>query len=194
MDATSSPTAALEAKLNKLAWALSGVVLLLVGVMRRVKIPSPVDFGFLPPIHATLNAVTALLLVGALVAIKRRRVDLHRNLIVASLGASTLFLLSYVAYHFTKTEVLFGDADHDGVLSAAERLAVAGVRPLYLVLLASHIVLAAAVLPFVLMTFTRAYTKQFARHKAMARWVFPLWLYVAVTGPACYLMLRPYYP
>lgn len=194
MDATSSPTAALEAKLNKLAWALSGVVLLLVGVMRRVKIPSPVDFGFLPPIHATLNAVTALLLVGALVAIKRRRVDLHRNLIGASLGASTLFLLSYVAYHFTKTEVLFGDADHDGVLSAAERLAVAGVRPLYLVLLASHIVLAAAVLPFVLMTFTRAYTKQFARHKAMARWVFPLWLYVAVTGPACYLMLRPYYP
>jgi putative membrane protein len=194
MDATSSPAAALEAKLNKLAWALSGVVLLLVGVMRRVKIPSPVDFGFLPPIHATLNAVTAVLLVGALVAIKRRRVDLHRNLIVASLGASTLFLLSYVAYHFTKTEVLFGDADHDGVLSAAERLAVAGVRPLYLVLLASHIVLAAAVLPFVLMTFTRAYTKQFARHKAMARWVFPLWLYVAVTGPACYLMLRPYYP
>lgn len=194
MDATSSPALALEAKLNKLAWALSGVVLLLVGVMRRVKIPSPVDFGFLPPIHATLNAVTALLLVGALVAIKRRRVDLHRNLIGASLGASTLFLLSYVAYHFTKTEVLFGDADHDGVLSAAERLAVAGVRPLYLVLLASHIVLAAAVLPFVLMTFTRAYTKQFARHKAMARWVFPLWLYVAVTGPACYLMLRPYYP
>ena len=194
MDATSSPAAALEAKLNKLAWALSGVVLLLVGVMRRVKIPSPVDFGFLPPIHATLNAVTALLLVGALVAIKRRRVDLHRNRIAASLGASTLFLLSYVAYHFTKTEVLFGDADHDGVLSAAERLAVAGVRPLYLVLLASHIVLAAAVLPFVLMTFTRAYTKQFARHKAMARWVFPLWLYVAVTGPACYLMLRPYYP
>ena len=194
MDATSSPTAALEAKLNKLAWALSGVVLLLVGAMRRVKIPSPVDFGFLPPIHATLNAVTAVLLVGALVAIKRRRVDLHRNLIVASLGASTLFLLSYVAYHFTKAEVLFGDADHDGVLSAAERLAVAGVRPLYLVLLASHIVLAAAVLPFVLMTFTRAYTKQFARHKAMARWVFPLWLYVAVTGPACYLMLQPYYP
>jgi putative membrane protein len=194
MDATSSPAAALEAKLNKLAWALSGVVLLLVGVMRRVKIPSPVDFGFLPPIHATLNAVTAVLLVGALVAIKRRRVDLHRNLIVASLGASTLFLLSYVAYHFTKTEVLFGDADHDGVLSAAERLAVAGVRPLYLVLLASHIVLAAAVLPFVLMTFTRAYTKQFARHRAMARWVFPLWLYVAVTGPACYLLLRPYYP
>lgn len=194
MEATPSPDTALEAKLNKLAWALSGVVLLLVGVMRRVKIPSPVDFGFLPPIHATLNAVTAVLLVGALVAIKRRRIDLHRNLIVASLGASTLFLLSYVAYHFTKTEVLFGDADHDGVLSAAERLAVAGVRPLYLVLLASHIVLAAAVLPFVLMTFTRAYTKQFARHKAMARWVFPLWLYVAVTGPACYLMLRPFYP
>jgi len=192
--AAPTPAVALEAKLNKVAWILSGVVLLLVGVMRRVKLASPIDFGFLPPIHASLNAVTAVLLVGALVAIKRRQIALHRNLIVAALGASTLFLLSYVAYHFTKAEVLFGDANHDGVLSAAERLAVEGMRPWYLALLASHIVLAAAVLPFVLMTFTRAYTKQFVRHKAMARWVFPLWLYVAVTGPVCYLMLRPYYP
>ncbi len=189
-----APALALEARLNKVAWILSGVVLLLVGLMRRVKIPSPIDFGFLPPIHATLNAVTAALLVAALVAIKRRQVALHRGLILSALGASTLFLLSYVAYHFTKAEVLFGDADHDGVLSAAERLAVAGIRPAYLVLLLTHVVLAAVVLPFVLMTFTRAYTKQFARHKAMARWVFPLWLYVAVTGPVCYLMLRPYYP
>jgi len=192
MQADAAP--ALEAKLNKVAWGLSAAVLLLVGLMRRVKIPSPVDFGFLPPVHAALNAFTAAVLVAALVAVKRRKLDLHRRLIVTALGASTLFLLSYVAYHFTKAEVQFGDADHDGLLSAAERAAVAGVRPLYLALLASHITLAAAVLPFVLMTFNRAYTKQFARHKAMARWVFPLWLYVAVTGPVCFAMLRPYYP
>lgn len=183
-----------EARLNKLAWILSAVVLLLVGLMRRVKISSPIDFGFLPPVHAGLNAVTAVVLVAALVAIKRRRVALHRGLMLTALGASTLFLLSYVAYHFTKAEVQYGDANHDGVLSAIERAAVSGSRPWYLALLASHVILAAVVLPLVLLTFNRAFTEQFARHKRMARWVFPLWLYVAATGPACFLLLRPYYP
>lgn len=185
---------ALESKLNKAALGLSAAVLLLVGIMRRVKIPSPIDFGFLPPVHAALNALTAVVLVAAFVAIKQRRVELHRKLIFAALGASGLFLLSYVAYHFTKSEVLFGDLDHDGALSAAERAAAGGARTVYLLVLATHVVLAAAVLPFVLVTFNRAYTQQFARHKSLARKVFPLWLYVAVTGPVCYLMLRPYYP
>jgi putative membrane protein len=191
---TTAPDPALEAKLNKAAYVTSAAVLLLVGVMRRVKIPSPVDFGFLPPVHAALNALTAVILVAALVAIKQRRVELHRKLIYAALGASGAFLLSYVTYHFTKREVQFGDADHDGVLSAIERAAVSGSRPMYLAVLASHVVLAAAVLPFVLMTFNRAFTRHFDRHRAMARWVYPLWLYVAVTGPVCYLLLRPYYP
>jgi len=191
---TAAPDPALESKLNKAAYVISAAVLLLVGVMRRVKIPSPVDFGFLPPIHAALNALTAVILVAALVAIKQRRVELHRRLIYGALGASGAFLLSYVTYHFTKREVQFGDADHDGVLSAVERAAVSGSRPVYLAVLASHVVLAAAVLPFVLMTFNRAFTRQFDRHRAMARWVYPLWLYVAVTGPVCYLLLRPYYP
>lgn len=183
-----------EARLNRWAWAVTCGVLLLVGLMRRVKVSSPVDFGFLPPFHAALNGVSALLLVGALVAIKRRDVTLHRRLIYAALGASALFLISYVAYHFTKAEVLFGDADHDGALSLAERAAVSSSRPVYLAVLATHVSLAALVLPLVLFTFTRAYTRQFERHRRMARWVMPLWLYVAVTGPACYLMLRPYYP
>lgn len=184
----------LETKLNRVAWGLSGAVLLLVGLMRRVKLPSPVDFGFLPPVHAALNALTAGVLVAALLAIKRKQVELHRKLVYAALTTSGLFLLSYVAYHFTKAEVLFGDRNHDGALAADELAAVAGLRPVYLALLASHVVLAAVVLPFVLMTFNRAYTKSFARHRAMARKVFPVWLYVAVTGPVCYLMLRPYYP
>jgi putative membrane protein len=182
------------ATLDKIAWGLSAVVLALVGTMRRVKISSPIDFGFLPPIHASLNALTAVMLVAALIAIKRRNVETHRKLVMAALVSSTLFLLSYVAYHFTKAEVLYGDSDHNGVLTAIERAAVADTRPFYLVLLATHIVLAAGVLPFVLMTFNRAYTKQFEKHRALARWVFPVWLYVAITGPVCYLMLRAYYP
>lgn len=184
----------LEKKLNKLAWALSAVVLLLVGLMRRVRIPTPIDFGFLPPVHATLNALTAVALVLALVFVKRRQIDLHKKTIYVAIGLSILFLLSYVVYHFTSVEVRYGDANHDGVVDAVELAAVAGTRPLYLALLISHVVLAGVILPFILFTFNRAFTGQFARHKAMAKWVFPLWLYVAVSGPLCYWMLRPFYP
>jgi putative membrane protein len=92
---------------------------------------------------------------------------------------SALFLISYVLYHFTTPETRYGG---QGTM-----------RAIYFFFLITHVVLAAVTLPFILLTFTRAYTNQFERHKKMARWVFPLWLYVAVTGPICYLMLRPYY-
>ena len=190
----SSEAIVLEKKLNKLAWALSAAVLLLVGLMRAVRIPTSIDFGFLPPIHATLNALTAVALVVALVFIKQKQVARHRAAIYTAMGLSVLFLLSYVVYHFTSVEVRYGDADHNGIVDAAERAAVGAMRPVYLVLLISHIVLAGGILPFILLTFNRAFTAQYPRHKAMARWVFPLWLYVAVSGPLCYLMLRPFYP
>jgi putative membrane protein len=180
--------------MNRVAWALSAVVLLLVVLMRTVRIPTSIDFSFLPPIHASLNALTAVTLVAALVFIKRRQIARHRQAIYASMVMSVLFLLSYVVYHFTSAEVRFGDADHNGVVDAVERAAVGGLRPVYLVLLITHVVLAGGILPFILFTFNRAFTGQYARHKAMAKWVFPVWLYVAVTGPACYLMLRPFYP
>ena len=190
----STEAVVLERKMNRVAWALSAVVLLLVGLMRTVRIPSPIDFGFLPPIHATLNALTAVTLVAALVFIKKKQIARHRAAIYASIGLSVLFLLSYVVYHFTSAEVRYGDVDHNGIVDAAERAAVGGMRPVYLVLLISHITLAGLILPFILFTFNRAFTAQYARHKAMARWVFPVWLYVAITGPLCYLMLRPFYP
>lgn len=190
----SSDAVVVERKLNKLAWALSAVVLLLVGLMRAVRIPVPVDFGFLPPVHATLNALTAVALIAALVFIKRKQVAQHRAAIYTAIGLSVLFLLSYVVYHFTSVEVRFGDVDHNGVVDAAERAAVGAMRPVYLLLLVTHVVLAALILPFILLTFNRAFTAQYARHKAMARWVYPIWLYVAVSGPLCYWMLRPYYP
>ncbi len=190
----STEAVVLERKMNRVAWALSAVVLALVGLMRAVHIPSPIDFSFLPPIHATLNALTAVTLVAALVFIKQKQIARHRAAIYVSIGLSVLFLLSYVVYHFTSAEVRFGDLNHDGKLDPAELAAVGGMRPVYLILLITHITLAGTILPFILFTFNRAFTKQYARHKAMARWVFPLWLYVAVTGPLCYLMLRPFYP
>jgi putative membrane protein len=185
----------LEKKLNRIAWVLTVAVLGLVGMMRRVKIPMPegVDLGFLPPFHATLNALTAVVLLVALYFIKQKKIQQHRNAIYVAIALSALFLLSYVAYHFTTPETLFGDANRDGVLSELEKAAIGGTRIFYLVLLLSHIALAAGIFPFILFTFIRAYTNQIDRHRKMARWVFPLWLYVAITGPVCYFMLMPYY-
>jgi putative membrane protein len=185
----------LEKRLNAVAYVVSAVVLLLVGLMRRIdKLDFGIDFSFLPPLHSALNALAAVFLLVALYHIRRGAVEKHRRSIYAALVCSGLFLLSYVVYHLTTEEIRFGDADHDGTVSAAELAAVGAWRTVYLVLLLTHVVLAGVILPFILLTFNRAFTGQYARHRRMARWVYPLWLYVAITGPICYLFLRPYYP
>lgn len=185
----------LASKLKVLAWILSGLVLGLVMIMRRVKIPLPegVDFSFLPPIHAGINAVAAICLVGALVAIKLGKVTLHRRFIGGALILSILFLLSYVAYHFTTPETIYGETDGVEGLSDLEKSAVGVWRSVYLGMLIPHILLAAVSLPFILLTLIYALTNQFEKHKKLAVKIFPMWLFVAVTGPICYLMLRPYY-
>ena len=154
----------------------------LVGVMRRpekIPLPEGVDLSFLPAVHAGLNTLVAIFLVLALVMIKRQNVRLHQAAVSGAMICSGLFLLCYVAYHFTNVETRYGG---DGAMKAV-----------YIALLISHIVLAAISLPFILLTWVYGFTNQFAKHRRLARWVFPVWLYVAVTGPVCYLMLRPYY-
>jgi putative membrane protein len=190
------PREELAKKLGIAAWILTAAVLGLVGLMRRVKIPLPdgVSLSFLPPFHAAVNAVAAVVLVIALIAILKGRIALHRRMIMMAMGLSVLFLLSYVAYHFTSNEVKFGDVNLDGIVGEAERARVGGMRTVYLSLLASHIVFAAVSLPFILFTFIAGWTNRFSAHRKLARWVYPMWLYVAVTGPVCYWMLRPYYP
>jgi putative membrane protein len=190
------PREDLSRKLGIAAWILTAAILALVGLMRRVKIPLPegVDLSFLPPFHAAVNATAAVILVIALIAVMKGRIALHRRMIMMAMGLSVLFLLSYVAYHFTSDEVKFGDVNLDGLVDDAERASVGGMRTDYLVLLITHIVSAAVSLPFILFTFIAGFTNRFAAHRRLARWVFPLWLYVAVTGPVCYWMLRPYYP
>jgi len=190
------PRDELSKKLGIAAWILTAAILALVGLMRRVKIPLPegVDLSFLPPFHAAVNAAAAVVLIIAFIAVMKGRIALHRRMIMVAMGLSVLFLLSYVAYHFTSNEVKFGDANLDGLVDAAERAKVGGTRTIYLLILASHIILAAVSLPFILFTFIAGWTNRFNAHRKLARWVFPLWLYVAVTGPVCYWMLRPYYP
>ena len=166
-------------QLNRIAYVISAVVLLVVGLMRRIKIDTDIDFGFLPPFHASLNAITAIILVYALLKVKNRQIEAHKKAMTTAMLTSALFLLSYVVYHITTEETRFGGEG--------------AIRYVYFFLLITHIVLAAISLPFILFTFIRGFTGQVTRHKKMAKWVYPLWLYVAVTGPLCYLMLRPYY-
>ncbi len=176
-----TPHLKLAKKLKIAIWVITAAVLFLVVLMREVKIPLPegVSFTFLPPVYSTINAVAAILLVTALVMIKRGNVSAHQLSINGAMICSFVFLVCYVLYHFTTEETRFGG---EGL-----------IKKVYLVLLISHIVLAAASLPFILLTWSYAVTNQFDKHRRMAKLVFPVWLYVAVTGPICYLMLRPYY-
>ncbi|MBK1884323.1 DUF420 domain-containing protein [Luteolibacter pohnpeiensis] len=190
-----APNEALSKKLGIGAWILTAAVLILVGLMRVVKIPLPegVSLSILPPLHASLNALAAVALVMALITVKQGKIAAHRAFVMTAMVLSILFLLSYVAYHFTSTEVKYGDINFDGIVDPSEQAAVAGSRPIYLVLLLSHIFLAGVSLPFILFTFIAGWTNRFQAHRRLAKWVYPLWLYVAVTGPICYWMLRPYY-
>jgi putative membrane protein len=185
----------LAKKLNLLVWIISAAVLGLVVMMQKIKIPLPegADLSSLPGFHALLNSMAAVFLVLAIRAIKNGKVILHQKMIYAAFICSLVFLLSYVTYHITTPATLFGDANKDGLLSSAEREAVSGSRPYYLFILISHIGLAALSFPFILRTFVHAFTNQFEKHRKLSKKVFPVWLYVAVTGPVVYFFLQPYY-
>jgi len=170
----------LAKKLYPIAWVLTIAVLGLVGFMRRAdKFDIGIELDILPPVHALLNSCVAVLLVFALIAIKQRNVKAHREAISAAMMFSATFLLCYVAYHFTTEETKYGG---EGVM-----------RTVYFVLLISHIILAAVSFPLILFTWIFGFTGQLARHRKFAKITWPMWFYVAATGPICYLMLRPYY-
>lgn len=183
----------LEKKLNIAAILVSIAVLILVALMRKVKLDLGIDLRFLPPVHALLNSLSAIALLFSLNAIKKGKIEQHRTANFIALGLSTLFLLCYVAYHFTTPETIFGDVNHDKLLDESEKNALGSTRTFYLILLLTHIASAAIIFPFILFTFIRAITNQIEKHRKMARWVYWVWLYVAITGPLCYFMLKPYY-
>lgn len=173
------PDIILEKKLNKLAWVVTAVVLLLVSFMHRIHFETSIDFTFLPAVYSALNALTAIILIVGLYFIKNGQKEKHEKAMTFAMLTSLLFLLGYVVYHITNADTKF--------------LGEGWIRPVYFFLLITHIVLAAVIFPFILFTYIRAYTAQFKRHVKMARWVYWLWLYVAITGPILYLMIRPYY-
>ncbi len=174
---------------------VSVVVPALVAVL--IFFPSKINIGswtsILPHFHALLNSVTTLLLILALIAIKRQQINLHKNLMLASLILGALFLLSYVLYHSSADSTIYGDVNADGILSETEKQNVSSSRFVYLGLLLSHILLSIVVVPFVLLAFYYALTNKIDKHRKIVKFTFPIWLYVSVTGVTVYLLISPYY-
>ncbi|PCH75776.1 MAG: hypothetical protein COB98_08190 [Flavobacteriaceae bacterium] len=165
-------------KYNKIITLLSIVIPLAVAGLFGVKLDLELPV-FLPPIYAAINAFTAIVLVLAVWAVSTEKVKLHEKLIKVAMGLSAVFLVLYIAYHMTSNSTSFGG---EGT-----------IKYVYYFILISHIILSVIVIPFVLVTFVRGITGDIERHKKIAKYTFPLWLYVAVTGVVVYLMIAPYY-
>ncbi len=167
-----------DKKYNKVIVILSVVIPLVVAILFGVKIDAELPV-FLPPIYATINAVTAGVLVFAFMAIQKKNIKLHERLMKFAIILSVLFLVMYVAYHMTSDSTKFGGEG--------------AIKYVYFFILLTHIVLSIAVIPFVLITYVRAITNNIEKHKKIAKITFPLWLYVAITGVIVYIMISPYY-
>lgn len=168
-----------EKKYNKLIVILSVTIPIVVALLFGIKIPNVEPLSFLPPIYATINGITAIILVAAFIAIKNKNIQLHKNLMTTAILFSVVFLILYVAYHMTSDSTKFGG---DGT-----------IKYIYYFILLTHILLSIIVIPFVLITYVRGITNNIEKHKKIARITFPLWLYVAVSGVLVYIMISPYY-
>lgn len=167
-----------ERKYRKLIIILSVVIPLAVAALFGIKVEG-YDFSFLPPIYASINGLTALVLVLALLAIKNGKKELHRKLMFTCILLSASFLIMYIIYHITSESTSYGGEGP--------------VKYVYFFILITHILLSVAVIPLVLFTFVKALAQRFDKHKKLARITFPIWLYVAITGVVVYLMISPYY-
>jgi len=168
-----------EKKYNRLIWILSIVIPIAVAALFGIRIPGVERLGFLPPIYATINGVTALVLILAVVQIKKGNRKYHERLMKMAMVLSLLFLVLYISYHMTSDSTKYGG---EGAL-----------KYVYYFVLLTHIVLSIVVIPFVLITFVRGISGQFKKHKKIAKIAFLLWLYVAISGVIVYLMISPYY-
>lgn len=191
-----SPQIAPSFRLRSIIILVSVLVPVLVAVL--IFLPGSariqdLDVRFLPHLNAILNSATAVALVGSLISILNKKRETHKlfNYIALALGA--LFLVSYVVYHYADPGTKYGDLNHDQMVDAAEKAAAGSARTVYLILLATHIVLAAGVLPFVLFSFYYGLTNQLKKHRRLSWFTWPIWLYVSVSGVVVYWMISPYY-
>ena len=164
---------------SKLIVLVSILVPVIVAILFTVRLPNVAPLDFLPPIYAAINALTAIILIAAYIAVRNKKFKLHESLTKTAIAFSLVFLLMYVAYHMTSEPTPFGG---EGV-----------VKYVYYFILISHILLSIGIIPMVLVTYVRAISKRFADHKKISVITFPIWLYIAVTGVIVYLMIAPYY-
>ncbi|KGL62638.1 DUF420 domain-containing protein [Polaribacter sp. Hel1_85] len=172
-----------EKRYKKIITALSIIIPIAVAALFGVNLRklgfNVAPLTFLPPIYAFINGLTAVILIAAVIAIKKGNKKLHEQLTTFAIGCSLVFLLLYIGYHMTSDSTKFGG---EGV-----------IKYIYYFILLTHIVLSIVIIPFVLTTFMRAKLGNFPQHKKIAKITFPLWLYVAITGVVVYLMISPYY-
>ncbi|MES1160249.1 MAG: DUF420 domain-containing protein [Bacteroidota bacterium] len=159
----------------------------------QAKIDLGFNTHFLPLLHAILNSSTAILLLASLYFIRNGQVTAHKRANLTAVVLSCIFLVSYVIYHSTNPSTLYGDVNHDGVVSAEEKVQAGSIRYVYYFILSSHIILSGIIIPLVLFTLQRAFQERFDKHRRLARITWPVWLYVAVTGVVVYLMISRYY-
>jgi putative membrane protein len=178
-----------------LIWIFSAIVFLAITILDRITLD--INLGFDAHIFAKLsagvNTVVSILLIIALVLVKQKKYQAHKNIILFTMGLSILFLVFYIAHHLFTGETKYGDLDHNGLLSIEEKSVAGSMRYIYYFIISTHIILAGIVMPFVLYSAYRAMIGEFGKHKKLVRYTFPIWLYVAITGVIVYLMISPYY-
>ncbi|NOQ75121.1 MAG: DUF420 domain-containing protein [Crocinitomix sp.] len=168
----------LEKKYRPLVILLSIVIPVVVALLFGVKVDG-VDLSFLPPVYATINGVTAIILVLAVIQVKKGNKKRHQQLMTLAVICSLLFLVGYIAYHITSNSTPFGGSGISAII--------------YYIILISHILLSIAVIPMVMMTYLKGWAGNVVSHRKWAKFTFPIWLYVAITGVVVYLMISPYY-
>jgi putative membrane protein len=159
----------------------------------RLEVNLGFDIHIFALINAMINSVVSILLIAALVAVKRRKYEVHKKLMLTAMVLSVLFLISYICHHLFAGDTRFGDINHDGLVSQEEQDKAGSLRVFYRIILFSHIPLAGIILPFILFTAYRALTGDWIKHKKLARITWPIWFYVAVTGVLVYWLISPYY-
>ena len=176
-------------------YTVSFVVFAAVALLSKYKLNINPGFNVhvFAVVNAVINSLVLILLCAGLVAVKQKKYQLHKRIMLTAIVLSVLFLLFYIAHHLLAGETKFGDINHDGILSNEEKLEVGTMRIVYYFILITHIPLAAIMLPFILFTAYRALTGEYTAHKKLVRFTWPLWFYVAFTGIMVYLLISPYY-
>lgn len=184
-----------DKKASVLIITFSFIVFAAVVLLSRVQLQ--VDLGFdvhlFAKANAVINSLVTILLVAALVAVRKKQYLTHKNMMMTAMILSVLFLVSYICHHLFAGETKFGDLDHNGVLSDAEAANIGSLKLVYYIILATHIPLAGIILPFILFTAYRAQIGEWPGHRKLAKITWPVWLYVAITGVIVYVMISPYY-